>query len=67
MAKKIDGERRYGAWAGDPIGQAEDKTRCIEEVYPHDNSWIPYQCHRKRGYGKDGLYCKQHAKMHEKD
>ena len=51
---------RYGAWAGNPKGQPEDKTRCIAEI----QGWTPYffrQCSRKRGYGKDGLYCAQHA------
>ena len=58
-------ERIYGNWAGDPKGQKEDITRCIEEVWPRDVGWVPYQCLRKRGYGPDGLYCKQHAKMKE--
>lgn len=64
MPKIIDGERRYGVWAGDPEGQPEDKTRCIKEVWP-DGSWIPHprQCRRNRGHGKNGLYCKQHAKI----
>jgi hypothetical protein len=64
MTRIINGEPRYGVWAGCPQGQAEDLTRCIEEVWPTDGSWIPYQCSRKRGHGPDGLYCKQHAKKH---
>ena len=48
-------------WAGNPKGRKEDTKRCIQEVWPTDG-WLPYQCQRKRGYGKDGLYCKQHAK-----
>lgn len=59
-------ERRYGAWAGNPKGKAEDPTRCIKEVWPVDFGMIPYQCFRKRGHGPDGLYCKQHAAMEEK-
>jgi bacillopeptidase F (M6 metalloprotease family) len=60
-------ERRYGQWAGNEKGTPEDTTRCIEKVYPPSGggSWIPHQCYRKRGYGKDGLYCKQHNKMKE--
>ena len=54
--------RRYGNWAGNPKGNPENKTRCIKEVWPSSRGWVPYQCSRKRGYGKDGLYCKQHAK-----
>ena len=59
-------ERRFGEWAGNPNGTPEDITRCIEEVWPQSHGWIPYQCHRKRGYGPGGLYCKQHAKKQEK-
>ena len=63
MEKKL---RVYGKWAGNPKGVPEDETRCIEEVWPSDgHGWNSYQCTRKRGYGKDGLYCKQHAKMIE--
>jgi hypothetical protein len=51
---------RYGTWAGNERGKAEDKTKCVEIVF--GDSWIPYQCTRKRGYGPDGEYCKQHAK-----
>jgi hypothetical protein len=60
----INGETRYGVWNGCPQGRAEDLTRCIEEVWPSDGTWIPYQCCRKRGHGPDKLYCKQHAKKH---
>lgn len=55
-------ERRYGQWAGNPKGHAENKEHCVEEVFSSDG-WHHYQCSRKRGHGKDGLYCKQHAKM----
>ena len=44
----------------------EDTTRCVEAV-PNHNSWFFPQCSRKRGFGKDGLYCKQHAKRHPTD
>jgi hypothetical protein len=58
----INGQRRYGVWAGQPKGMPEDPNRCIEEV--HASRWISHQCSRKRGHGPDGLYCKQHAKQH---
>lgn len=58
-------ERRYGQWAGNPKGTPEDPECCIEEVWPTQGGWSPYQCSRKRGHGPDGLYCKQHAKKHE--
>lgn len=53
-------ERRYGQWAGNPRGQAEDTSRCIESVYPNTRGGHEHQCQRKRGYGPDGLYCKIH-------
>ena len=53
--------RIYDKWAGNPKGEKEDLTCCIAEV--HDwTGWHLLQCSRKRGYGPDGLYCKQHAK-----
>jgi len=55
--------RRYGCWAGNPAGVAEDTKRCIATVY-WQHTWVAYQCSRKRGHGKHGLYCKQHAKKH---
>jgi hypothetical protein len=59
----INGERRYGVWRGCAMGQAEDLTCCIEEVWP-SGGFLPHQCSRKRGHGPDGLYCGQHAKKH---
>ena len=57
------GTRRYGFWAGNPKGYPENVTHCIEDVYPPGrHSMIPYQCARKRGHGKTGLYCKQHSR-----
>lgn len=59
---KIQRLRKYGVWGGSPTGTfTEDITRCIIEVSPPFTHGC--QCSRKRGYGKDGLYCKQHAKM----
>lgn len=40
-----------------------DPKRCIE-VVADPTGWHFYQCSRKRGYGKNGLFCKQHAKRH---
>ena len=53
-------ERIYGSWGGNPKGHKEDPKRCIEAV--HGGDWYTHQCTRKRGFGKDGLYCKQHGK-----
>ena len=58
-----DGVRRYGRWAGNPSGHREKSERCIEEVVERAR-WINfYQCLRKRGYGKDNAFCRQHAKL----
>lgn len=61
MAKRI-----YGQWAGDPKGRSEDEACCIAEIWGNDRWSRGYQCQRKRGYGTDGLYCKQHAKKSER-
>ncbi len=50
----------YGVWAGNSRGVKEDETMCVKTV--HDTGYLSHgrQCSRKRGHGKDGLYCKQH-------
>jgi len=53
-------EGNYGRWSGNPRGMPENVFRCIEEV-PDTQGWIPHQCQRRRGFGEDGLFCKQHA------
>ena len=54
--------RIYGYGLGQ---RKEDLKRCVESVSEPGRygSFHPHQCYRKRGFGKDGLYCKQHAKM----
>ena len=54
----------YGCWVGNPHGVSEDVMRCSEEVWNADWYTRAHQCSRKRGYGRDELYCKQHAKRH---
>lgn len=61
----IPKNRRYGQWAGNPDGMAEDSTRCREEVWPRDAGWMPYQCQRNRGHGPRTELCAQHAKLYE--
>ena len=65
LAKECGSERRYGDWAGDLKGQSEDPKRCIEEVFATMVWSAGHQCSRPRGHGKDGLYCRQHAKRHQ--
>lgn len=54
------GLRIYGVWVGNPEGRKEDVTKCIETVCAQGPARMLHQCDRKRGFGKDGLYCKQH-------
>ena len=54
--------RLYNKSLLNPEGTPEDETRCIKEV-SDENGWHSFQCSRKRGYGRKGLYCKQHANM----
>lgn len=52
--------KSYGAWAGNPKGQAPDYELCCEEVWSRDRWSRCHQCSKKRGHGPDGAYCKQH-------
>jgi len=61
MSEKI---RVYDQWAGNERGIPEDKTRCVAEVTDF-TGWHFYQCQRKRGFGPNGEYCKQHTKKVE--
>lgn len=54
------GLRGQAEWSRNEKGIKEDFDRCVKTVA--GGGWV-YQCSRKRGHGKDGLYCKQHAKM----
>lgn len=49
--------RTYGA-----NEELEDKKRCIKRVWPSGHFRFNHQCTRKRGYGYQDLFCKQHAK-----
>ncbi len=52
--------RRYGIRSEYP----ERLTDCMAGVHSFGAfSASNRQCFRKRGYGPDGLYCKQHAAM----
>lgn len=57
----------YGAWVGNPKGTKEDSTRCIQSVTTPGSYSHGHQCQRKRGHGKDGLYCKQHNPIRIKE
>ena len=56
--------RTYNNWAGNPKGTPENIKKCIKSVWPR-GEWFSHQCTRDRGFGLDGLYCKQHAKDQE--
>ena len=51
-------KREYGTWYN---VRREQETDCIEMV--GDSTWGTSQCSRRRGFGKDKLYCKQHGKQ----
>lgn len=53
-------KKKYGAWAGNPEGRAPDYALCCEEVWTRERWARHHQCSKKRGYGPDGAYCKQH-------
>jgi hypothetical protein len=59
-------KKRYGQWAGNPRGTAYNPEKCAHEVHSPDG-WRWYQCSRKNGHGPDELFCKQHAKLYEKE
>jgi hypothetical protein len=50
-------------WAGNPEGTLENKLRCIAIVPDSGDSRLSHQCSNKRGKGKDGLYCGNHARL----
>lgn len=54
--------RTYEHWSANPSGVPEDETRCVKSVPGAFGGMVSRQCARKRGYGRDGEYCKQHAK-----
>ena len=61
MAESLLNPRRYGKGYGRE-GMLEDPTRCISSIVSRETLYS-WQCSRKRGHGKGGLYCKQHAKQ----
>ena len=50
----------YGNWAGRPSGSKADPTRCAQTVCANERGAIPKQCGRKRGYGPESAFCRQH-------
>lgn len=56
MIEMGESERRYGQWAGNPNGDKQDPTKCIEEVFP-DHQYNSRQCRFKKKFGD---YCGFH-------
>jgi len=52
--------KKYGDWAGNPRGTPADPSRCCERAGGYGRGEIPHQCSKKRGYGPEKAYCKQH-------
>jgi hypothetical protein len=59
-------KQRFGAWAGNPKGHAFVEGQCSYQAYDEFTHHF-YQCTRKAKTGPANLYCKQHAKMIERD
>jgi hypothetical protein len=60
MPLKDHYKERYGAWGGNPRGQAPDFTLCCEEVADGGRSVLSHQCSKPNGKGPDGAYCATH-------
>lgn len=54
-------DESYGAWAGNKAGYKPDPSRCCKSVSSSGRSHLFTQCGRKRGYGPEAAYCKQHS------
>lgn len=52
--------KSYGAWAGDPAGNAPDFDHCCVGVWSNERWSRHSQCSKKRGYGPGKAYCKIH-------
>lgn len=52
---------RYGLWSGDPTGRAPNFNNCCARVSNRERFTRFFQCERKRGFGPDEAYCKQHS------
>lgn len=56
----------YGIWAGDVVGKSYIPGRCAYEI--NKRGAIGFQqCEHCNGHGPDYLYCRQHAKMIERE
>ena len=56
-------DQRSGFW--DMEYGKDDSRQCVRTV--RNVPWYRYQCTRKRGHGPDGLYCKQHGKIRDRE
>ena len=58
-----NGVRWYGGGVGIRKPRPGNKDLCAEEITTYNMNWPSWhQCSRRKGHGKDGLLCKQHAK-----
>lgn len=60
--------RVYGRSESKPDGTPEDPMRCIVQLFGEERigrevRYVERQCSRKRGYGAQRLFCKQHSEM----
>lgn len=57
----IEGEEMKRTYGPPYAPVSENKSRCIKSVADGGRSVTAHQCHRQRGFGPNGEYCKQHS------
>lgn len=57
--------KRYGKVSWNPTGHSYIAECCAFEVT--NKSGYQYQCSRKNGHGVGDLYCRQHAKIAQRE
>jgi len=57
-------KHRYSVSVRMPNGMAYDPAQCGWIVYESKDPRINWQCSRKSGYGKNKLWCPNHAVAH---
>lgn len=61
MSKEDARKHRYGIESFNPKGQAYQENRCAFDIARRYG--CPGQCLKANGFGPEGIYCRQHAKV----
>lgn len=61
-----DYKESYGKWSGRPEGNKPNYDNCCAEIPRAKGAYIMKQCERRKGYGPNGNYCKQHGTAADK-